>query len=96
LNTTLSLGDVSQPNHDGITSDRRNVQHKGTFKEQLTFKNIPDYYLGFRLHTNGRYEAIFNGPGRIIYDHYSHRKGIGGVLLSFPVSELRGLSKPVE
>ena len=95
LEYDVVLHDVSQPNHDATTSDGRNVQIKATFKESLTFKTIPDYYLGFRLYPDGRYEEIFNGPGKLIYDRYSARKGIGVGLLSFPIAELRRLSDQV-
>ena len=78
--------------HDGETSDGRRVQVKATFKKSLTFRTVPDYYLGFKLFEDGRYEEIFNGPGRVIFDRYNNRKGIGKDLLSFPNEELRQLS----
>ena len=82
--------------YDGETSDGRKVQIKATFGDSLTFKTIPDYYLGLRLSHYGRHEEIFNGPGRVIYQQYSHRKGIGEMLLSFPNEKLRNLSTQVE
>ena len=90
------LHEVSQPTHDGTTTGGRNVQIKATFKESLTFKITPDYYLGFKLYADGRHEEVFNGPGQLIHDHFAHRKGIGVNLLSFPVSELKELSKKVD
>jgi hypothetical protein len=95
LEYDVTLDDVSRPDHDCTTPGGRNVQVKATFKDQLTFKTVPEYYLGFKLGADGCFEEIFNGPGQLIYDRYSHRKGIGRVLLSFPVSELRDLSKSV-
>jgi hypothetical protein len=95
LEYDVVLHSVSQPNHDAATSDGLNVQIKATFKESLTFKTVPDYYLGFKLHPDGRYEEVFNGPGKIIFERYASRKGIGVALLSFPVSELRWLSEQV-
>ena len=89
------LNEGSQPKHDGMTSDGRCVQVKATFKDQLTFKTVPDYYLGFKLSADGNYEEVFNGPGRLIRDLFKHRKGIGTQLLSFPISELRRLSRSV-
>ncbi len=95
LEYDLVLHDISRPIHDATTADGRNVQIKVTFQDKLTFKTVPDYYLGFRLYPDGRHEEIFNGPGKIIYDRYSKRKGIGVVLLRFPVDELRRLSEKV-
>lgn len=95
LEFDLVLHDVSQPTHDATTTDGRNVQIKATFKDSLTFKTVPDYYLGFKLYPDGRHEVIFNGPGKLIYDRYASRKGIGVALLSFPIVELRKLSEQV-
>jgi hypothetical protein len=89
------LDKVSQPGHDGQSSDGRRVQVKATFKDHLTFGSTPDYYLGFQLFPDGRYEEVFNGPGQLIRDRYAHRKNLGTSLLSFPVSELKELSRSV-
>ena len=96
LEYCLVLDDVSLPDHDAATSDGRRVQIKATFKDQLTFKTVPDFYLGFRLFPDGRHEEIYNGPGDLIYKRYVSRKGVGSTLLSFPLSELRRLSATVD
>lgn len=88
----IKLHTVQQPDHDGESSDGRKVQIKATFKDSLTFRTTPDYYLGLKLFPDGRYEEIYNGPGRIIYQRYKDRKGIGEVLLSFPNARLKKLS----
>jgi hypothetical protein len=95
LEYDVELHDVSQPTHDATTSDGRHVQIKATFKDSLTFRTVPDYYLGFKLYPDGRHEEIFNGPGKVIYERYRARKGIGLALLSFPVTELRKLSEQI-
>ncbi len=90
------LDEKSQPGHDGCTSDGRYVQIKATFKDSLTFVSVPHYYLGLKLYTNGSYDEIFNGPGKIIFERYKHRKNIGVELLSFPIRELGELSQQVK
>ena len=66
-----------------------------TFKDSLTFPSVPDYYLGLKLHRDGTYEEVYNGPGKLIYEKYKHRSGIGKKLLSFPNTDLRELSARV-
>ena len=95
LEYDINLYSVLVSMHDGETSDGRRVQIKATFKDSLTFKTVPEYYLGFKLYENGRHEEIFNGPGNIIYERYKNRKGIGKGLLSFPNKDLLELSKMV-
>jgi hypothetical protein len=95
LDYDLTLDSISRPDHDACSGNGRRVQVKATFKDSLTFKTCPDCYLGFKLYPDGRYEEIFNGPGRIILERYANRKGIGTQLLSFPITELRALSAKV-
>jgi len=95
LEYDITLHNISQPGHDGVTSDGRNVQVKATFKDSLTFSTTPDYYLGFKLHPDGHYDEIYNGPGQPIYDRFAHRTGIGVKLLSFSLKELRQLSSVI-
>ena len=96
LEYDIILHEVSQPDYDGTTSDGKRVQIKATFKDSLTFKSTPDYFLGFKLFRDGRYEEVFNGPGSLIHAEYVHRAGIGEKLLSFPNARLKKLSQSVE
>jgi hypothetical protein len=95
LEYDLVLDDKSQATYDAVAGDGRRVQIKATFKNSLTFRTVPDYYLGFKLYPDGRHEEIFNGPGQLIFDRYVVRKGAGRDLLSFPIAVLRGLSGQV-
>ena len=56
-----------EKHHDGETSDGRRVQIKATMKKNLTFpaSHVPDYYLGIKIHRDGTFSEIFNGPGDI-------------------------------
>lgn len=95
LDYDITLDPTSKPDHDGRTSDGRRVQVKATFQNQLTFKTNSDYYLGLKLFADGHYEEIFNGPAKVIYARYKHRKAIGVQLLRFPNPELKRLSLSV-
>jgi hypothetical protein len=95
LEYDIELFDVLVKGHDGKTSDGRLVQVKATFKDSLTFHTVPDYYLGLKLYRDGNHEVIYNGPGKLIYEKYKHRKGIGKDLLSFPNTDLQELSARV-
>jgi len=81
--------------HDGTTSDGRKVQVKATFKDKLTFRTVPDYYLGLQLYRDGRHEVVFNGPGHIIGEVLRLRRGFGNTLISVSTSRLRKLSATV-
>lgn len=95
INYELLLDKKSRKGYDAKTLDGRDIQIKATFKNALTFRYVPELYLGFKLHEDGTFEEVFNGPGSLIYERFSTRKGIGVDLLSFPLAALRLLSKQV-
>src|ERR1019366_3610490 len=64
----IVLDETSRARHDGVSSDGKKIQIKATFQDHLTFRLLPDYYLGLKLSRNGSHEVIFNGPGQVIYD----------------------------
>jgi hypothetical protein len=95
LEYDVELFDVLRSGHDGKTPDGRLVQVKATFKDSLTFRTVPDYYLGLKVYRDGTHDEVYNGPGKLIYEKYKHRKGIGKDLLSFPNTDLKDLSSRV-
>ena len=95
LEYDLTLDRVSMRDHDAQMPNGRRIQIKATFKDSLTFKTRPDYYLGFKLYQDGRFEEVFNGPGKLILEKYSYRKDIGSKLISIPIKGLRALSGQV-
>lgn len=95
LEYEVELYGVQTRVHDGEASDGRKVQIKATFKDKLSLTVVPDSYLGLQLFEDGAHEEIFNGPGSMIAEKFSHRSGFGKKQLSFPVATLRELSKGV-
>jgi hypothetical protein len=89
----LELDADSAAKHEGVTPDGTRVQIKATFKNKLTFKGGEGLYLGLKLHRDGTYEEIFNGPAKEISAKFSHRKGIDSALLSLSAKALHKLSK---
>ena len=95
LEYDLKLYETQTPTHDGETPDGRKVQVKATFKDKLTMTAIPELFLGMQLSKDGTYREIFNGPGSVIAESFSHRKGLGEKQLSFSVAALAKLSRDV-
>jgi hypothetical protein len=54
LEYDIDLFDVLVKGHDGKTPEGRLVQVKATFKDSLTFRTVPDYYIGLKLYRDGR------------------------------------------
>ncbi|MAF15817.1 MAG: hypothetical protein CMG93_07535 [Marinomonas sp.] len=91
----ITLYDGLAKDYDGETPCGKKVQIKATFKDSLTFRKVSDYYLGIKIHEDGSYEEIFNGPGSVIAAEYGHRKSFVEALLSLPNKKLRELSVTV-
>jgi hypothetical protein len=93
----LRLFDKLQRHHDALTSDGRRVQIKTTMQNSLTFPadHVPDYYLGMRLHPDGRLEEVFNGPGKMAARAVKDRKRPKTNLHSISLSALKRLSQAV-
>lgn len=71
----IKLFDKLEHHHD-CTSGRRLVQIKSTMKNSLTFPgdHVPDYFIGIKIHADGSFDAIYNGPGQIIANRLRDRK----------------------
>lgn len=94
----IRLDAKSRKDHDGCLAAAalRLVQIKATFKDHLTFMREPMLYLGLKLHPDGRYKVNFNGPSAVLTQAFSDRKNIREKLLSFPIAQMRVLSKALD
>ena len=91
-NYDIELDLKSQPKHDGTMTDGKRVQIKATFKDKLTIKEIPDYYLGLKINKDG----IYNGPAKKIVEKFSTRSGFGNKLINLPNSILKEMQSIVD
>jgi hypothetical protein len=94
LHYEIELDSKSRHHYDAKADDKE-LQIKATMKDTLTFRNSNGYYLGIKIHPDGSFEEIYNGPAFLIYERYSHRKYVGEKLISLKNSELAELSKKV-
>jgi len=96
-NYDIKLFDGLSKHHDGQTSDKRFVQIKATMKNSLTFPAdyIPGYYLGIKIHPDGTFTEIFNGPGKIAADAIKNRKPTKTNLYSISLSTLKRFNEKI-
>lgn len=93
----LELYEGLEKHHDGETPDGRRVQIKTTMKNSLTFPvdHIPQYYIGIKVHADGSYTEIFNGPGADAWQAVENRKATKNNLHSITLSTLKKLNERV-
>ena len=84
--------------HDGVTSDGRKVQIKATMQNSLTFPadQVPEYYLGIKIHPDGSFSEVFNGPGSVAWEAIKNRRPTKTNLHSIPISTLADLKNNVK
>jgi hypothetical protein len=96
----LKLHEGMAKHHDGITIDgtNRQAQIKTTMKNSLTFPvdHTPEFYIGIKVHPDGTYTEIFNGPGSIARKAIENRAPTKTNLHSVSLSALTKLSATVE
>lgn len=94
----LALFQGLAKHHDAETPDGKLVQIKCTMKESLTFPadHIPNYYLGLKLHLDGTFEEIFNGPGAIACQAIKNRGPSKTNLHSASIKTFAWLQKQVD
>ena len=94
----VELYENLQEHHDGITSDGRKVQIKATMQNSLTFPadHVPDYYLGIKIHPDGTFTEVFNGPGAVAWEAVRNRQPTKTNLHSIPISTLTDLKNNVK
>lgn len=94
----IELHDELQKHHDGIASDGRQVQIKATMQNSLTFPvdHVPDYYLGIKIHADGTFTEVFNGPGSVAWEAIKNRKPTKTNLHSISINTLARLNQNVQ
>lgn len=93
----LSLMEGLTRHHDARCADGRMVQIKATMKDSLTFPagHVPEYYLGIRILSDGRFEEVFNGPGVLVAQALAHRAPPKTNLHSISTKSLIALNQAV-
>lgn len=94
----IKLFEDLQKHHDATSTDGRLVQIKATMKDHLTFPvdHTPTYYIGIKIHSDGTFTEIFNGPGLVARQAVKNRKATKTNLHSVSISTLSKLSATVK
>jgi len=92
----VALFEKIEPHYDGL-SGKKKVQIKTTMKNSLTVPHdhIPEYYLGIKIHPDGTYTEIYNGPGKAVHQLIQKRARTQNNLHSVSIARLTELN-PVD
>ena len=63
----LELLTASAKTHDARAQDGKMIQIKATQRDRIAISSEPDYLIAIRIHSDGSYEEIYNGPGNVVW-----------------------------
>lgn len=79
----LELFEASHPVHDAKTKDGKQVQIKATQGDRIAIGECPEYLIVLKIHRDGGFEEVYNGPGDIAWNLVGKRQKTGQCHVSF-------------
>ncbi|TNC82789.1 MAG: hypothetical protein C9356_02665 [Oleiphilus sp.] len=70
----LELMTASNKGFDAIDKQGRQVEIKATQASAVAFRSAPQFAIVIKLHADGTYSEIYNGPGNLIWELFEGRK----------------------
>ena len=79
----LELLPNSTETHDAISNQGKLVQIKATQTSSIAISSEPDYLIVLSLNKNGGFAEIYNGPGKLVWQHAGKMQKNGQRRISF-------------
>lgn len=93
-NYGLKLLPNSTETHDAVSPDGKYIQIKATQIKRIAISSKPDYVLVIKMHTDGFWEEIYNGPGSLVWNNAGKMQKNGQRPIS--LAKLRSLMDSVD
>lgn len=90
----LRLLPNSTKTHDAVSQEGKMVQIKATQVKGISISSEPDYVIVIRLLSDGSWEEVYNGPGKLVWNSAGKMQKNGQRPIS--LSKLRSLMNAVE
>ena len=89
----LTLFEASKETHDAKAPDGRLVQIKATQIDRVALSSEPDWLLVLQIHLDGTFSEVYNGPGKLAWEHCGKMQKNGQRPIS--LAKLRSLQAEV-
>ena len=66
----LKLLTASNKGFDAITRDGKQIEIKATQSKSVAFRSCPQHTIVIQIKTDGSFEEIYNGPGRLVWSQF--------------------------
>ena len=84
----------STETHDAVSADGKYVQIKATQINRIAISSEPDYLIVIKLFSDGSWEEVYNGPGKLVWENAGKMQKNGQRPIS--LSKLRCLMNSVD
>ena len=90
----LELLRNSTETHDAVSAEGKYIQIKATQINRIAISSEPDYLIVIKLFSDGTWEEVYNGPGKLVWENAGKMQKNGQRPVS--VSKLRSLMSSVD
>ena len=90
----LELLRNSTETHDAVSTEGKYIQIKATQINRIAISSEPDYLIVIKLFSDGTWEEVYNGPGKLVWENAGKMQKNGQRPVS--VSILRSLMSSVD
>lgn len=91
----LALQSPSNQGFDAVSRDGKCVEIKATQGSRVEFRSCPAFAIVTRIHKDGSFEEIYNGPGKLIWDTIADKPMPSNGQRQLSVSKLRMLNEAI-
>ena len=92
----LELLTASNKGFDAISPSGKKVEIKATQSKSAAFRHEPEHAIVIRIEPDGTFEEIYNGPGNIVWNHFSGKKLPTNGQYAISLNQLKKLDETVD
>lgn len=91
----LTLKPASNKGFDATTRRGRMVEIKATQAKRVAFRSCPEFAIIIRIHPDGTFDEVFNGPGELVWNEFEGKKLPSNGQFSISLTKLAKLAQIV-
>ena len=92
----LKLQTASNKGFDAICPEGRQIEIKATQSKSAAFRSEPQYAIIIKIHPDGSFSEIYNGPGSLVWQHFSGKNLPSNGQFQISINKLAVLNEQVQ
>ena len=91
----LELMPASNKGYDAVSKTGTKVEIKATQSKAAAFRSEPEHTIVIKIHSDGSFEEIYNGPGDIVWEQFSGKQLPSNGQFQISLNKLKTLNESV-